>query len=266
MLYKLEQHGKATLFYWQHGADPLRFLGTYGEVAEMAYAVIDHFSGKNPAPIPDLPELPADEPCYTLPEAVSAAYERGYIDIRHNATDNVISAVARERRRLTDSIRSAARAGRIAGAYRTPEGYWRLPVAAFNAWIAEHAEQKRGRPRKTTAAERQHVIGEPELRYIGGYTTSEAEREALEAAPEHHSIIDQLDAYTVHIWLNLVSGDMYAVKRDSTGIVVGAVGPLDLAAARQVRVWNVDWSLDLAHTLRVDRILGAYEEVVIGDV
>ncbi len=132
MLFKLEQHGKPTEYYWQDGAGPLRQLGTYGEVAEMAYRIVDTLTFGNFAAIPDLPEQPAEAAlCYTVPEAVSAA-----------------QGLDADKRRLAESIRSAARAGRIAGAYRTPEGYWRLPVAAFNAWIAEHAEQRRGRPRK----------------------------------------------------------------------------------------------------------------------
>ena len=73
MLYKLERNGKATEFYWRLGAGPLRQLGDFGEAAEMAYAVIDHFSGKRTDPIPDLPELPADAPApFTVPEAVCA--------------------------------------------------------------------------------------------------------------------------------------------------------------------------------------------------
>lgn len=245
MLYKLEQHGKATQFYWQHGAGPLRQLGNYGEAAEMAYAVIDRFSGKNPAPIPDLPEQLAEAaPCYTLPEAVSAAF-RPWLDTSE--------------RRLSDSIRSAARNGRIKGAYKTPEGYWRLPVAAFNAWIASYSEQKRGRPRREAAAEREKakygawMISIPTIfpgEYIRFYINK--------------TEIDQLDTYTVELWRNRASGELYAVKRDSTGIAVGAFGPLD-TAGEGVEIGDVDWSLDLAHTLQIDRILGGYERWEAGE-
>lgn len=142
MLYKLKQDGKPTEYYWQRLNDKaFVLLGEFGEVERL----IDHIEGlinnwDLVLDIPDLPELPAEEPCYTVPEAVSAAI-----------TFEIINGLNTSRRRLTDSIRSAARAGRITGAYRTPEGYWRLPVAAFNAWIAEHAEQRRGRPRKEAA-------------------------------------------------------------------------------------------------------------------
>ena len=138
MLYQLNRQGQATQFVWKQGAGPLRLLGTYGEAAEMAYSIIDHFSGKRTDPIPELTELPESQlaPFLTVPEAVASAMAAG---------------LDTDKRRLSDSIRSAAREGRIAGAYRTAEGYWRLPVAACNAWIAEHAEQRRGRPRKKAA-------------------------------------------------------------------------------------------------------------------
>lgn len=217
MLYKLEQHGKPTLFYWQLGAGPLRLLGNCGEVAEMAYAVIDHFSGKNSAPIPDLPEQPAEAaPCYTVPEAISAAQG---LDV--------------DRRRLGVTIRSAARAGRIAGAYRTPEGYWRLPVAAFNAWIAEHAEQRRGRPRKEASAAKRIDVDDPA-------------------------------ACTVNIYRNVQTGEEYALKRDYLGVAVGAFGPLDYNKG-DITIRPDDWSESLGRQIVIDRLLGGYEEVVIGE-
>jgi len=134
MLYKLEQHGKATEFYWQRAKDtPVVMLGDLTDIARL-YDRLGYMNA-----IPDLPEQPAEAtPCYTLPEAVSAAYAAG---------------LGMNKRPITDSIRSAARNGRIKGAYKTPEGYWRLPVAAFNAWVASYAEQRRGRPRKEAAAE-----------------------------------------------------------------------------------------------------------------
>jgi hypothetical protein len=228
MLYKLKQEGKPTEYVIMPDGGPMINLGDRDQAEFIAGSLLNSIFYPRSFPLPDLPELPADEPFYTLPEAVTAAFDRGYIDIRYNATDNVISAVARERRRLTDSIRSAARAGRIAGAYRTPEGYWRLPVAAFNAWIAEHAEQRRGRPRKEAAVD-----------------------------------VDSLDAYTFELWRNRQTGEQYAIKRDSTGIVVGAIGPF-LPGAGDVQIGAVDWSLDLAHTLQADRLLGGYERIAEG--
>ncbi len=152
LLYKLEREGKPTEYVIMPDGGPMINLGDRDQAEGIAHDLLGAIFYPNTYRLPDLPEQPAEAaPCYTLPEAVSAAYDREYIDIRYSATDNVLDAAARGRRRLTDSIRSAARAGRIKGAYRTPEGYWRLPVAAFNAWIASYSEQRRGRPRKEAA-------------------------------------------------------------------------------------------------------------------
>lgn len=196
MLYRLERKGQPTKYYWQSGAGPARQLGEAAEITAI-WEAIDIWL-HSPWSIPELIAPPPEEPeFFSVPEAVSAAI-----------TFEIVNGLNTSKRRLTDSIRSAARRGSIAGAYRTAEGYWRLPVAAFNAWLAEHAEQKRGRPRK-------------------------------EAAPVIITRDTSLDTYTVELWRNRISGDQYAIKRDSTGIVVGACGPFPVDAG-DVHIGDVD--------------------------
>lgn len=153
---------------------------------------------------------------------------------------------------MTDTIRSAAREGRIHGAYKTPEGYWLLPVPSFEAWLAEHAEQKRGRPRKEISKYGVWILSIPTV-FAGEYIRFYV----------NQTEADQLDAYTVEVWRRIISGEFYLVKRDSTGIVVGAFGPLDVREEFVNLPGVIDWSLDLAHTLWLDKALGSYEDVTI---
>lgn len=146
MLFKLTREGQETRFYWQRSSDWAHvYLGNGFELTAI-YEALDAWLMQQ-RPIRSLPCPPPDEPeFYTVPEAVSAA-----------------QGLDADKRRFSETIRSAARAGRITGAYRTPEGYWRLPVAAFNAWLAEHAEQRRGRPRKEAAAETKTAANDLDL-------------------------------------------------------------------------------------------------------
>jgi hypothetical protein len=247
MLYKLNRQGQPTQFIWRadNGKGPALMLGTYGETVEMAERIVDLLTSSVKAPIPEITEH--DEmltPCYTVPEAISAARDQGYQG---------------DKRRFAVTIRSAARAGRITGAYRTDEGYWRLPVAAFNAWLAEHAEQRAGRPRKEAAREERKeskygawMVSIPTV-FAGEYIRFYINKAAA----------DQLDAYTVEVWRKMLNGELYVIKRDSTGIVVGAFGPLDVGKESVNIPDNVDWSLDLAHSLQVDRLLGGFETITI---
>ncbi len=120
------------MYVWQDGDGYLHQLGELWQVAELYQAlgalllrgelaaeVIDEFDprwGQN----------------YTIAQAVSEAITYGY------ATDADQTA---------DSIRAAARAGRIKGACIV-DGKWSIPKRTLRGWLVRNNQEKRGRPRK----------------------------------------------------------------------------------------------------------------------
>lgn len=74
---------------------------------------------------------------FDIADAVREAIAYGYVDEGAAA-------------RVADTIRAAARAGRIRGATQR-NGAWRLPKLTFRSWLVKSSEEKRGRPRKEPA-------------------------------------------------------------------------------------------------------------------
>ncbi len=71
---------------------------------------------------------------YSIARAVAEAMEYGY------STDPA---------QMADTIRAAARAGRIRGAAQGDDGRWTVPATTFRAWLMRSQAETRGRPKAT---------------------------------------------------------------------------------------------------------------------
>ena len=70
---------------------------------------------------------------YTIARAVAEAMEYGY---------------ANDAAQMADTIRAAARAGRIRGAAQDPADRWTVPATTFRAWLVRSQGETRGRPKQ----------------------------------------------------------------------------------------------------------------------
>ena len=68
-------------------------------------------------------------------------------DIRQAVEEAIVYGYGSDRERLADSIRAAARAGRIRGATNV-DGRWSIPPLTLRGWLVRSREEKRGRPRR----------------------------------------------------------------------------------------------------------------------
>jgi hypothetical protein len=67
-------------------------------------------------------------------------------DIAKAVEEAVAYGYGSDRQQVADSIRAAARAGRIDGAVQV-DGKWSIPPRTLRAWLVRSREEKRGRPR-----------------------------------------------------------------------------------------------------------------------
>jgi len=125
------------LFAWKDNSGYMHVLGDRAEVSELHAALSSLLAGgSEPETISEYD--PAWGRNYTISQAVEEAIVYGY------GTD---------RERMADSIRAAARAGRIRGATQV-DGRWSIPPLTLRGWLVRSREEKRGRPRR---AEQQEV-------------------------------------------------------------------------------------------------------------
>ena len=106
-------------------------IGEWHELIDLHAALTAAIAGQLAEPIDQL------DPCwgnhYTIASAVAKAIEYGY------STDAA---------QMADTIRAAARAGRIRGATQDPAGRWTVPASTFRSWLIRSQEETRGRPKQ----------------------------------------------------------------------------------------------------------------------
>lgn len=68
-------------------------------------------------------------------------------DIRQSVEEAIAYGYGSDRERVADSIRAAARAGRIRGAVQV-DGKWSIPPLTLRGWLVRSRDEKRGRPRR----------------------------------------------------------------------------------------------------------------------
>ncbi len=125
------------MFAWQDNSGYMHVLGERSEVVELHAALGALLSGAcDPDTISEYD--PAWGHNYSIAQAVEEAIAYGY---------------GADRERMADSIRAAARAGRIRGATQV-DGRWSIPPLTLRGWLVRSREEKRGRPRR---AEQQEV-------------------------------------------------------------------------------------------------------------
>lgn len=120
------------MFVLQNGDGDLYLLGERHQVASL-HAALTAFlaAGTVGEPIDSYDHRWGAN--YTIAAAVQEAIAYGY------ATDPA---------QIANSIRTAARAGRITGA-RVVDGKWSIPRRTLRAWLVRRQAEKRGRPRQT---------------------------------------------------------------------------------------------------------------------
>jgi hypothetical protein len=82
------------------------------------------------------------------PEPISEhdhAWGNNY-DVARAVEEAIAYGYGSDRTQVADSIRAAARAGRIRGAQQV-DGKWSIPPRTLRGWLVRSREQKRGRPR-----------------------------------------------------------------------------------------------------------------------
>ena len=122
------------MFAWLDADGYPHLLGTAAQAADL-YAALGAFLLRgelDPEPIDEFD--PAWGQNLDIADAVREAIAYGYADDGDEA-------------RVADTIRAAARAGRIRKA-RQVNGQWSLPKLTFRGWLVKSADEKRGRPRK----------------------------------------------------------------------------------------------------------------------
>ena len=111
-------------------------VGEWAELLDLHAALTAAIAGQLAAPIDRL------DPCwgnhYSIARAVAEAVEYGYAN--DTAQNDTVQ--------MADTIRAAARAGRIRGAARDPAGRWTVPATTFRAWLVRSQGETRGRPKQ----------------------------------------------------------------------------------------------------------------------
>ena len=111
-------------------------IGEWPELLDLHAALTAAIAGQFAEPIDRL------DPCwgnhYSIARAVAEAVEYGYAN--DTAQNDTVQ--------MADTIRAAARAGRIRGATQDPTGRWTVPATTFRAWLVRSQEETRGRPKQ----------------------------------------------------------------------------------------------------------------------
>lgn len=122
------------MYVWMDADGDPHLLGELHQVADL-YAALGALLLRGEHDQESISEFdPAWGRNYSIAQAVQEALAYGYGD---NAEQ------------VADSIRAAARAGRIRGASQV-EGKWSIPPRTLRGWLVRSQEQKRGRPRTRT--------------------------------------------------------------------------------------------------------------------
>ena len=106
-------------------------IGEWSELLDLHAALSAAIAGTLSDPIDRLD--PAWGNHYSIARAVQEAIEYGY------STDAA---------QIADTIRAAARNGRIRGAAQDPAGRWTVPATTFRAWLVRSLSETRGRPKQ----------------------------------------------------------------------------------------------------------------------
>ena len=106
-------------------------IGEWSELLDLHAALSAAIAGTLSDPIDRLD--PAWGNHYSIARAVQEAIEYGY------STDAT---------QIADTIRAAARNGRIRGAAQDPAGRWTVPATTLRAWLIRSQEETRGRPKQ----------------------------------------------------------------------------------------------------------------------
>lgn len=106
-------------------------IGEWSELIDLHAALTATIAGALSEPIDRLD--PAWGNHYSIARAVAEAMEYGY---------------ANDAPQMADTIRAAARAGRIRGAAQDPAGRWTVPATTFRGWLVRSADEQRGRPKQ----------------------------------------------------------------------------------------------------------------------
>lgn len=107
-------------------------IGEWAELLDLHAALTNAIAGQLAEPIDRLD--PAWGNHYSIARAVAEAIEYGY------STDAA---------QMADTIRAAARNGRIRGAAQDPAGRWTVPATTFRAWLVRSQGETRCRPKQT---------------------------------------------------------------------------------------------------------------------
>ena len=133
-----DANGQAPLYVWMDSDGYPHHLGELHQAADL-YAALGALLHDGRTSGESVSEFdPAWGQNYNIAKAVEEAIAYGY---------------GSDREQLADSIRAAARAGRIRGATQV-DGRWSIPPLTLRGWLVRSREEKRGRPRR---AEQQEV-------------------------------------------------------------------------------------------------------------
>lgn len=127
-----DEDGNAPMYVWCDADGDPHLVGELHQAADLYAALGELLHAGRTTGEPISEHDPAWGRNYTISQAVEEAIVYGY------GTD---------RERMADSIRAAARAGRIRGATQV-DGRWSIPPLTLRGWLVRSAEERRGRPRK----------------------------------------------------------------------------------------------------------------------
>jgi len=127
-----DANGQAPLYVWMDSDGYPHHLGELHQAADL-YAALGALLHDGRTSGESVSEFdPAWGQNYNIAKAVEEAIAYGY---------------GSDREQLADSIRAAARAGRIRGATQV-DGRWSIPPLTLRGWLVRSREEKRGRPRR----------------------------------------------------------------------------------------------------------------------
>lgn len=131
-IHRIEEPGdEDPMFAWCDSDGDPHLIGEWWQVADL-YAALHAalHDGVLAEPIDRLD--PAWGNHFTITRAVQEALEFGY---------------GNDAEQMADTIRAAARAGRIRGATQDDAGRWTVPAATFRDWLIRSQQERRGRPK-----------------------------------------------------------------------------------------------------------------------
>lgn len=133
-IHQIEEPGdEEPMFAWLDGDGDPHLIGEWWQVADLYAALGAALAGQLAEPIDRLD--PAWGNHYTIAEAVKEAIDYGY---GNDATQ------------MADTIRAAARNGRIRGAAQDQAGRWTVPASTFRGWLVRSQQEQRRRPKGET--------------------------------------------------------------------------------------------------------------------